>query len=332
MEFKARNTNDLAKQVYPEFTRHGVVGESRNGPALRLRGVTTITLTCPWQRVNFSEARDANPFFHLVESIAMLVGWNSVNLMTFFAKNMKNFTDDGVTYNAFYGTRARMTFGDQLSEVVKNLRKNPSSRQELVQLWDPADLTKETKDKACNLCMLFEIDQNTQALNMTTFNRSNDAIWGGVTGANIVHLSFFQEFVALSLNVSIGEWHHSSANLHIYLSNPKWEACLNEAVSGSIAPYPPGYCQLFESGGSASIFEAKCKELLADLEQLCSAKKVRPSLRKGTGFIDTVVQPMALAYILHKSGFKEDAEEMVNRVAANDWRIAGTKWLRRHSA
>src|ERR1044072_2586002 len=169
MEIISRNTNTLAPSVYAKLKGRGETFTSRNGPVIRIMEPFTVCLLRPWERINFSVIRDCNPFFHLMEAMAMLAPVNNVGLMAHFAKNMSSFSDDGITFNAFYGTRARQweLLGvagehpgprvDQLNLVIKELIEKPDSRQCVVQLWDPADLLITTKDKACNLCMLFDI-------------------------------------------------------------------------------------------------------------------------------------------------------------------------------
>lgn len=214
MEIVSRNTNTLATELYPKLKELCIRQKSRNGDVLRMPRHTTITLTHPWERVNFCQVRDANPFFHLIESACMLADYNDVKLLSYFAKNMASFSDDGETFNAFYGSR----LGDQLKEVCFNLLDDPTSRREVALIWDQDDLTKETKDKACNLCLVFMINQETGRLDMSSFNRSNDMVWGFVTGANVVHFSYFHEFVACSLNMGMGEWTHTSCNMHAYVN------------------------------------------------------------------------------------------------------------------
>ena len=48
--------------------------ESRNGQTMECRTPVTTVYNKPWQRVLFKTERDANPFFHLYESIWMLAG------------------------------------------------------------------------------------------------------------------------------------------------------------------------------------------------------------------------------------------------------------------
>jgi thymidylate synthase len=227
--YKAHNYQMIAARVYRDLLEHGVPMSSRNGPVLRLPGVTVFEIDHPWERVNAAPVRDANPFFHLMETAAMLGGHNSVRFLSFFAKNMASYSDDGETYNAFYGTRLHMGRHDnQLAKCALLLRDNPDDRQAVAQIWDEADLGKSTKDKACNLLLMFSVQDGK--LCMTSVNRSNDSVWGIVTGANVVHLSYFQQYVAEVAGYPVGTWTHITNNLHAYTDNPQW-ARLQEAAT-----------------------------------------------------------------------------------------------------
>jgi hypothetical protein len=328
MQYTAANTNDLQRLIYKAFQHNGVAVNTRNGPALRLPGVTTITLLKPQQRVNFSPLRDANPFFHLIESVAMLAGdaGNNVEVLSYFARNMLLFSDDGERYNAFYGTRSRHTFGDQLRGVVDELSRDPESRQAVINLWNPEDLWAKTKDKACNLCMIFDVVDGK--LNMTTFNRSNDAIWGGVTGANVVHLSFFQEYVAGALGRPIGVWHHSSANLHVYMSNPKWPLVLEDTdVHQWGSDYPMAVCPLGVSRLFQD-FDAGLLMFMSWLKDVIVDRESTPLGATGHHFIDGTCVPMANAIIAWKRNEKQLAYDILAQVGSADWKLAGLQWFK----
>ncbi len=341
MEITARNTNELAPVLYKRMDGHGVRVETRNGPAKRLPGVTTITLRHPWERVNFGAVRDANPFFHLIEAMAMLAGdvGNDVELLSYFAKNMLLYSDDGKEYNAFYGTRMRHYESsgmggqiDQLKEVCAILHKDPESRQACVCLWDPdLDLGTQTKDKACNVFMAFEVENGR--VNMTTFNRSNDAIFGGVTGANVVHFSFFQEYVACALDLEMGVWHHSSANLHVYLSNPKWPGVLEDDLRNLM--YPDAVqIRLFK--GYADEFDVNLVRFIQELRGCIEVlNKHEESWVEGTWgvcnnrFLNFTCVPMARAFIQWKLGNKQAAYDLLFTVESTDWKVAGLLWFKR---
>lgn len=337
-QFKAENYERMASTVYHTLLLHGKLERSRNGQVLRLPGVTTLHVTKPWERVNFSTARDANPFFHLVEAIAMLGRVNSVPLMAFFSKQMAEYSDNGRTYNAFYGTRARVTWGDQLADIVEILTADPDSRQAVIQLWDPTDLSRQTKDKACNINMIFTVDQDTGNLCMTTFNRSNDAIWGIVTGANVVHLSMFQEYVAYALGRGIGDWIHVSNNLHVYVDNPKWQALLIEkkqpVADYLLLDYPE--TQAICTRADHASFLSGCTTVCRALEQytlgnVTSYDKIKFDYATivGSPFLNTTVVPAITAYVAHKNVKPEEALSMAKQIEAADWRKACVAWLER---
>ena len=88
----ARNVN-RAMQLGVAFFR-GPEGvnyrkqESRNGMTREAITPVTTVYQKPWERVLFSAERDANPFFHLFESIWMLAGSNDLSKLLYFNSGM----------------------------------------------------------------------------------------------------------------------------------------------------------------------------------------------------------------------------------------------------
>lgn len=213
--FKAINTTEMAYKVYTALVDSGVHRDSRNGPVIYLPEPVSMTYVLPLQRCNFTKGRDANPIFHHMESLWMLAGRRDVAFMEKFNSKIGQYSDDGVNFNAAYGYRARHHFGhDQLQEAIWLLEEDKDSRQAVVQLWDHNDLVKETKDKACNMLMVFSCRDDE--VDLTVFNRSNDAVYGGVTGTNPVHFSYFLQYVAERLWKLVGNLTFVSNNLHVY--------------------------------------------------------------------------------------------------------------------
>lgn len=336
MEITSRNTNTLAPVAYSLLQEHGILDQSRNGPVLRLREPLTIRLTHPRERVNFCPVRDANPFFHLIEACAMFADENNIPFLAHFAKQMAEYSDDGQTQNAFYGTRLKTHFGfDQLHRVIANLLEKPHSRQEVALIWEPEDLKKATKDKACNLLLMFAIDENNN-VTMTSVNRSNDAIWGMVNGANVVHLSFFHEYVARAVGRPMASWWHFSNNFHIYTENPKWlkikdQPACNCYVDTDIRHHVP----LFTAPDQRCVFDREIRSVVNRMVESVEAgcgMSIDPSLYKLPFVRDAAW--MFNAFQLHK--FKRanvvDIHEYLTNVQADDWRWAATAWVsRRHT-
>ncbi len=215
-----RNVHDALPRALQLLDGEGIRRESRNGPVLMIPGGVVTVYTQPTERVLFWAQRDANPFFHLYESIWMLDGREDVQVLGRYAKQVLEYSDDGVTMHGAYGYRWRSKFGvgglDQLKLVEKRLKANPDDRRCVVQMWSAeADLDNSSKDVPCNLTITFQRDAAGH-LDMVVFNRSNDVIWG-CYGANAVHFSVLQEYVASQIGCEVGTYTQVSVNWHAYL-------------------------------------------------------------------------------------------------------------------
>jgi hypothetical protein len=273
--------------------------------------------------VNIIEARDANPFFHVMEACAMLANMNSVTFMTFFNKNMRMFSDDGETYNAFYGTRMLDFPIDQLAACIVQLRADNHTRAAVIQIWQVLDLVTSSVDRACNLSLVFNTRPNGE-LDMTIFNRSNDLVWGGVSGANIVHMSMFHEIVARGADIPMGKMYVISNDAHVYLDNEVWirlckaeEEILYANTEFYKVPVGQNYA-VFMSEMFAlinAIMDGKFPIVLGDNFE--------------DPFICTVVIPMYNAWVHRKRKQPEAMWEEVRLIADDHWQFSCANWIRR---
>lgn len=214
---QCRNVNVALPLALHHLRQNGVRRESRNGPVLLAPTPVTTIYERPRERVLLDPVRDANPFFHLFESVWMLCGDNRIAPLLHFNKQMLEYSDDGTTQNGAYGWRWRCHFDqDQLLTIAGRLRKNPDDRRCVLQMWDADfDLGKDLKDVPCNLIATFQRD-SSGALDMVVFCRSNDIVWG-CYGANAVHFSVVHEYVAKLIGCPLGIYTQISVNWHGYL-------------------------------------------------------------------------------------------------------------------
>lgn len=215
---KVRNVHQALPMALDLLNEEGQESNSRNGRVLRLfEPVTTVYLK-PQERVIFWPQRDANPFLHLYEAMWMLAGRKDVRPLMAFTKHFQNYSDDGVTLHDAYGYRWRHWFHrDQLDIVVKMLTENPNDRRCVIQMWDAcSDLDRNGLAVPCNLTATVQLNRYG-ALNLVVFNRSNDIVWG-CYGANAVHFSFLQEYLAHRIGVPMGTYTQVSVNWHGYLT------------------------------------------------------------------------------------------------------------------
>lgn len=362
---------------------------SRVGDTLQVTEPVIVTYEKPRERVLFNAARDANPFFHLFESLWMLAGHNDVAPLQFYSSNIAEVaSDDGKTFNGAYGYRwrqqSKMKTGrvvcsryfchevqgevkdalcrgpergqdyyshdwineykpaDQLNLLIDHLRNKPESRRAVLQMWNVEDdLLKidVTKDVCCNTAAYFAIryesDQRNwnaaelqfegtrPVLDMTVTNRSNDMIWG-MLGANVVHFSFLQEYIACALGVEVGVYNQFTNNLHVYLSNWKPKEWLAAGAVGSFYYAKEEYpAPLFHHKES---FDGECERIVenyADPIGDCEDNYTQPFLR-------WVALPMFRAFAAWKLMKNGDmALSYLKEVQSPDWKRAGTEWIQR---
>ena len=222
----ARNVSEGLYLGLQLLENKGEWHNSRSGRVIEYPGPVMTVYKRPEERVLFYKTRDANPFFHLFEALWMLGGRNDLAYVQQFNKRMAEFSDDGRTFNGAYGYRWRKYFrmdmanssSDQLSFLIHHLKEEPNSRRAVLQMWSPYDLSgivenPSMKDVPCNTQVYFKIRKDR--LDMTVTCRSNDIIWG-TYGANAVHFSILQDYVAAQLGVLIGTYYHLSESFHAY--------------------------------------------------------------------------------------------------------------------
>ena len=319
-----RNVNELFQIATMNFRspEHLLVQDSRNGEVLSFPTPVTSVYQYPDERVLFSPERNCNPFFHFIEGLWMIEGRDDLGTLTMFAKKMADFSDDGERVNGAYGYRWREWFGrDQLSKVIDLLKQNPLDRRIVLQMWDPfRDLGSSSKDVPCNTQVYFRCVND--ALDMTVTNRSNDMIWG-MYGANAVHFSMVQEYVATMVGMKLGKYYQVSNNAHI--DKEVWDpldkklpigirGCSYETLEVEVSP-------LIENPNSFDI------ELALFFEWLHEGDHSKFEYENST--FDKTAMPMVEAWWCYKEGMVNEAINIAEDIQASDWRKACVEWLER---
>lgn len=327
----------------------GIESESRNGPVIVSPMPVMTIYNKPRNRVLINEDRDANPFFHLFESLWMLAGRNDVAFPATFVDSMKQYSDDGETLHGAYGHRWRHHFGyDQLEMVVSELKKDPNTRRAVLSMWDGNHRSSSSdlhvaavggKDVPCNTHAYF--DTIDGKLNMTVCCRSNDMIFGAY-GANAVHFSILLEYVAAATGLPLGVYRQFSNNFHAYtelytrlFAGTMPKAALSElgksvarscpyAIHSSVAlDYRVPVLtpmSLMSSGESAS-------EFLEDCEEFCRIVLSGSVTAFKSSFFRHVVVPMFAVWQTWKNKEYSEAKHLTLQIRADDWRLAAQSWL-----
>lgn len=313
----------------------GTQAESRGLQTIRVHGPVLTIYGRPEERVLFEPERDANPFFHLIESLWVLGGSKRVELPKLFLNNIDRFSDNGVTFHGAYGYRLRSAFGfDQINRAIDMLVSKPDTRQCVLSIWHPEmDMGTDTKDMPCNDMIMLEVVEGR--LNMLVCNRSNDAIWGAY-GANAVQFSMIQEFIAISAGLERGMYTQQSNNFHIYTDNPYWlkfkekDMIVEKLLSESYNPYLDGTV----AARPIAVNALDAVLLARDCENMCATVENGDSL----GFIEyrssfgqQVVRPVVAGYGAYKEKKYDEALKVLEDVAAQDWRLAMQQWVMRRA-
>ncbi len=321
---KVRNVHAALPEGIDLLCRLGYERDSRYGKVIRIDEPVTIRYRNPWERVSLWTERDANPFFHLAEAIWMLAGRDDVYFVKQFAARMEEFSDDRKTLHGAYGRRWRSWFKiDQLKVIIETLKSNPDDRRCVLQMWDcTKDLARTGNDVPCNVVAMFSVNQDKQ-LDMTVCQRSGDMIWG-VLGANAVHMSVLQEYMATGIGVPIGRYWQVVNNFHAYLTVFSPLAILAERARD---PYTTDFNPYgIENIESTKVVDTPLKEWDEDL-----AMWLNDPLKVGirSAFFKRTATPMIIAHRTHKAGNTEEAIEIIKTQMnpKSDWAVASKEWL-----
>lgn len=334
---KARNVNDALAKGLEHLLRYGVEEPSRNGPVLVAPTPVTTVYERPWERVLFSPLRDANPFFHLMEALWMLAGKNDLLFPQFFNSQFGRYSDDALTLRGAYGYRWRHWFGyDQLKTIATQLRIDPTSRRAVLTMWDAGkfeygqddwgeeagDLLAATVDKPCNTHIYFRV--NAGRLDMTVCNRSNDIYWGAY-GANAVHMSMLQEYMAAAIGVDIGAYYQVSNNFHLYTAVVNRQRAMDLIVDSQCND-----AYLLKGVKTMSMVSTDISVWDADLAKFMVAP-LRPVEEYTNGWFQTVAAPMLAAWHERKTK-RSTGYTQANSIIVDDWQSACTAWILRREA
>ena len=323
---RVRNVNAALPAGLKLLAERGREQDSRVGRVRSLPEPCTTVYERPEERVLFWPARDANPFFHLFEALWMLGGRNDLAFPKRFNKRFDAYSDDGVTVHGAYGHRWRSHFGlDQVEGVVNLLGREPTSRRAVIAMWDPAaDLGRVSRDLPCNTTLYPRVREG--CLDLTVLCRSNDIIWGAY-GANAVHMSMLQEYLAGRLGVEVGCLYQVSNDYHAYLD-------VFEPLRRALEEEPGSHLwhDAYELGTAYPFKLLQNGEDWRDWHQDLSLFLDSPhAYGFNTAFFRQVVMPLFAAWRGHEVRDYTAALANAERCAATDWRLAATGWLERRA-
>jgi len=322
--FNVDNVNEAFPLEVNAIKFEGIPRDSRNGPVLEFSGPVATTYRKPMQRVLFNKKRMCNPFFHHMEGLWIIGGYRDVEFLDYFNSQMKQYSDDGDTFWGAYGWRLRSRGQDQIKQAIELLKKNPNDRRIVTAMWDAElDLGRDKKDHPCNTHIYWKVRDG--ALCMTVCCRSNDLLYGKL-GANVVHFSMLQEYVAHLSGYKVGPYTQMSDSLHVYTDLPVWE----NVKGTSYVPedyYSTDYVELIVKP-YPMFTDCSPEDWEIDLLDFMLDPQTDQIFR--TPYFQDVVQPISLVWWEHKK--TRNGLRYIDSIKATDWRKACESWLKEKEA
>ena len=302
--------------------------KSRNGPVLKWPTPYLTHYKNPMERCLINKVRDCNPFFHFFEGLWMLAGREDVAFLEQFVPRIADYSDNGRTFNGAYGHRLRgWSLTDQLDKAIHVLAHEPETRRVVLQIWQVSDLGKKSKDLPCNTQLYVWVEN--KRLHMTICNRSNDMLWGAY-GANAVHFSMIQEFIASCIGFPVGSMYQFSNNMHVYLETGPWEKLI-KFPNSFIDPYAEKVrpCRMNKDLSDRHKFK---RHFMYDLQTFFK-NMPNNGLRKfdrnnyATPYFRDVVIPMTDVWILYKQNARLETYDKLVEIGATDWQLACREFI-----
>lgn len=376
MEIVTRDVNGAMRTLVHTFVRRvGPVVENTyenpngDGRVLRINQPVTVCYTHPRNRVLHNAQRDANPFFHLYESLWMLAGRNDLASVAYYNGNMKKFSDDGKTLNGAYGYRWRKACPtdkhydgpggidgwttthsvDQLDLIVDMFKCVPNTRRAVLSMWNVEDdLLKagcdlandkygvySSKDICCNLNVMFELE--------TVIDRASHGYEQEYDYLNITVTNRSNDLLWGMLGANYVQFsmlqEYLAARIGVYVGK-YYHITNNLHVYHQREDWQPHLLLLHQTGDSE---EYRPVPLVRDPEQFERELPVLLNHHKDSGWLNgdklelkesffvQVAHPMFCAFHMYKRENHVDAMWWIDRVQDSAWRAAGQLWLEKRS-
>ena len=174
-----------------------------------------LKLTDPTNAFVSGVGRKLSPAVAAAEALQLVGGFSDPAAMLKVSPHFEKFFDGGVLH-APYGPRVL----PQLRRVIERLNNDESTRQAIVNIWDPVQdlLVDGSRDLPCTTHLQFMIRDGK--LDLHTSMRANDA-WHGYP-YDVFQFTFLQCTLANVLMVEPGNYYHHATSFHLY--EPQFEA------------------------------------------------------------------------------------------------------------
>lgn len=205
------------------------------------------------------------------------------------------------------------------------------------------DLQGDWKDRPCNTHIYFRVRDTgkvehlqtsredgsriadmsvavERALDMTVSCRSNDIVYGAY-GANAVHFSILQEYMAGRIGVKVGTMYQISNNYHAY-----HDVLERLGSEQSLETYKGHRIRATPMASDWSSWDADLMYFMSWQKTLTEAGVTEPGTYINRWFRSTA-EPMFIAHFKWKQAMQNEARNYAQLIEAEDWRYAALRWF-----
>lgn len=267
-EFVVDDLRDGYRQIVAQVKAFGTPVEVRGMRTAELLGVS-IVLNNPADALPVGVGRKLNSAIAAVEAAQLIAGESHPEIVCRIAPNFRNYMDGG-TFHGAYGPRIAW----QRYHVENLLRRDPTTRQAIMTIWDPAhDQRPGLSDYPCTTVLQFFVRDGQ--LDMQVYMRSND-VWRGLA-YDAFQFTQLQFSIARLLEIPAGKYRHYAASLHLYDTDRDAAIeMLNTEPSTDVVPLPTG----MSTPQAQCVLRGLWRPTEYDASVLWYIEKLRPYLRE----------------------------------------------------
>lgn len=193
----------------------------------------------------FMPFRKDNIFARIAETLWVLQGRNDIGWLSFYLPRAPEFSDNGMTWRAAYGNRLRhwdwaYEDTDQISIALNKLIDDPTTRQAVMTIWDPAIDNRISKDIPCNNWLHFIKRRygDTDYLFLDIAQRSADVFWGW-SNINVFEWSILLKMMSFWTDSVPGSIDWLVTSMHMYEHHYKTAEKILEYNAGTGVIWEP---------------------------------------------------------------------------------------------
>jgi Thymidylate synthase len=206
------NLNEIQLRLFKMLKKEGFRINVRGSNTVEIHPVI-LHLSNIRNRCTSLFNRNWNLIFAIGEFAWHLHGSDNLSDIHYYSKNWDSISEDTMHISdSCYGAKIFQQSANW-NNLVTELRNDLYSRRAVINLYSSEKtLGQNLKDVACTTSFQFLVRNNKLDLIVTM--RSNDVIWG--LPNDVFFFTMLQEYLAIILNVEVGEYYHQVGSLHIY--------------------------------------------------------------------------------------------------------------------